>query len=89
MMLQIIDLATVIPIDGLADTSIHWQLSQMVHASGFEQALIFAQNASDIQSIDIMADVQDAWKNFIESGQVWALGIGLVLGWILHSFLGS
>lgn len=89
MMLQIIDLATVIPIDGLADTSIPWQLSQMVHGSGFEQALILAQNASDIQSIDIMADVQDAWKNFIESGQVWALGIGLVLGWILHSFLGS
>lgn len=29
---------------------------------------------------------QDAFNNFIESGQVWALGIGLILGYIIRSF---
>lgn len=28
----------------------------------------------------------NAWDNFIESGQVWALGIGLILGYIFRSF---
>ena len=32
------------------------------------------------------ANVQDALNNFIESGQVWALGIGFILGYIVRSF---
>ena len=88
-MLQIMELATVAPSDWLVDTSIHWQISHLFHSSVFEHGTVLAQNASAIQSVDIMADFQKAWTNFIKSGQVWALGIGLVLGWILHSFIGS
>ena len=29
-------------------------------------------------------DVSNAWNNFIESGQVWALGIGFILGYIVR-----
>ena len=54
-----------------------------------ETMWIFAQNYSEIQSIDIIADFQKAFKNFIESGQVWVMGIGSVLGWIFRNFLGS
>ena len=31
------------------------------------------------------SDVGNAWDNFIESGQVWALGIGFILGYIVRS----
>ena len=89
MMLQLMELITVTPSDWLGDTAIHWQVSQLVQAAGFDHGTLFAQNAAAIQSVDIMADFQKAWTNFIQSGQVWALGIGLVLGWILHSFIGS
>jgi hypothetical protein len=54
-----------------------------------EGASLLAQSASTLKSIDILADFQNAFKNFIESGQVWALSIGLVIGWVLHSFIGS
>ena len=47
------------------------------------------QNAAELKKVDIIADVQKSFKNFVESGQVWALGIGLVLGWLAHSFVGS
>jgi hypothetical protein len=80
---------TVTPSDWLADSSIQWQVSQILHSSWFENTLVFAQNTSAIKSIDILADFQKAWSNFIKSGQVWALGIGLVLGWVLHGFIGS
>lgn len=30
-------------------------------------------------------DVSSAFNNFIESGQVWALGIGFILGYIVRS----
>jgi hypothetical protein len=56
---------------------------------GIEHTTILAQNYSNIQKIDIIADFQNAFQNFIKSGQVWALGIGLVVGWVLHSFIGS
>lgn len=31
------------------------------------------------------ADLQGAWDNFIQSGQVWALLIGFVVGYIFRS----
>jgi hypothetical protein len=36
---------------------------------------------------DLGADVQKAWNNFIETGQVWALLVGLVIGWMVKSIL--
>ena len=38
------------------------------------------------KDVDVIAQMQDAFHNFIESGQVWALLIGLVLGYIFRSF---
>ncbi len=40
--------------------------------------------AQNIQ-VDIMADMQKGFRNFIESGQVWALLIGMVLGYMFRS----
>jgi hypothetical protein len=42
--------------------------------------------AQDFSQFDIIADFQEAWTNFVESGQVWALLIGLFLGYIFKSF---
>lgn len=32
--------------------------------------------------VDILADIQNWWNNFIRSGQIWALFIGFVLGYL-------
>ncbi|NEQ37136.1 MAG: hypothetical protein F6K40_13020 [Okeania sp. SIO3I5] len=42
---------------------------------------IFAQQLD----VDLWADVQEAWSNFIECGQVWALLVGLIIGWMVKS----
>ena len=34
---------------------------------------------------DILGDISDAWTNFIDSGQVWALIIGIVLGYMIRN----
>ncbi|MGK7954768.1 MAG: hypothetical protein AB4063_05840 [Crocosphaera sp.] len=44
---------------------------------------LFAQKIEDPQIIETM---QKSWRNFIESGQVWALGIGFVIGYIFRTF---
>ncbi len=69
----------------------HFLLASIQHIGhqAIEGTAYLAQNYSEIQKIDIIADFQKAFTNFIESGQVWALGIGLVLGWVLHGFIGS
>ncbi len=36
---------------------------------------------------DLGAEVQKAWNHFIECGQVWALLVGLVIGWMVKSIL--
>ena len=33
---------------------------------------------------DVLGDIHDGFSNFIESGQVWALLIGLVLGYMIR-----
>lgn len=35
--------------------------------------------------LDVIAQMQDAFNNFIDSGQGWALLIGLVLGYLFRS----
>ncbi|MEN9207931.1 MAG: hypothetical protein Q6L50_10075 [Gloeomargarita sp. GMQP_bins_120] len=44
--------------------------------------LVLAQQSSP----DILADLNNAWNNFIESGQWVALLVGLVLGYLLRMF---
>ncbi len=38
-----------------------------------------------IEDPDIMGQMEDAWYNFVDSGQAWALLIGVVIG---YSFKG-
>ena len=43
----------------------------------------FAQAVRDPKVLDQM---QASFKHFVDSGQVWALGIGVVLGYMFRSF---
>lgn len=42
--------------------------------------------AQMVKDPDILGQISDAWKNFIESGQVWALLIGVFFGYTFASF---
>lgn len=39
---------------------------------------------AQFDDVDILRDMVNLWNNFIESGQVWALIIGLVIGYFLR-----
>ena len=43
--------------------------------------------AQVIEDPDILGQIQDAWFNFIDSGQVWALLIGMFLGYTFKGFI--
>lgn len=45
--------------------------------------VFFAQRIEDPK---IFEQMQDNFNHFIESGQVWALGVGLVLGYLFRAF---
>ena len=44
--------------------------------------------AQMIEDPDILGQIQDAWYNFIDSGQVWALLIGTFFGYTFKGFTG-
>ena len=44
--------------------------------------------AQRIEDPDILGQLQDAWDNFIISGQVWALLIGMFFGYTFKGFTG-
>jgi hypothetical protein len=52
----------------------------------FHQAIVLAQQVSDP---DIMGNIKNAWDNFVETGQIWALIIGMVLGYLFRGFRGG
>ena len=41
--------------------------------------------AQTIEDPDILGQMQDAWNNFITTGQVWALLIGMFFGYLFKS----
>jgi len=44
--------------------------------------VVFAQQSSP----DILADMSNAWNNFVSSGQLVAMFIGIVLGYLIRMF---
>jgi hypothetical protein len=45
--------------------------------------LFFAQDVSNTP--DILANLQNAWSNFVKTGQIWALLIGMFFGYLFRS----
>lgn len=39
---------------------------------------------AQFDDVDVLADIVNLWNTFIESGQVWALIIGLIIGYFLR-----
>lgn len=54
--------------------------------SSLHPAIVLAQQVSDP---DIMGRIKNAWDNFVETGQIWALIIGMVLGYLFRGFRGG
>ena len=63
------------------DLAFNFDLSDFSHHS----ITILAQTFDDV---DIMADFEEAWYNFVDTGQCWALAIGVVVGYGFKSMTG-
>jgi hypothetical protein len=54
-----------------------------VHHLFSSDGLVLAQLKTET---DIFAQVGSAWDNFVKTGQIWALLIGIVIGYMFRSF---
>ncbi|MHC5614042.1 MAG: hypothetical protein ACYTXA_24380 [Nostoc sp.] len=63
----------------------------MSHYSDFISQLFwnlpvnFTALAQTITDPDVMGQIQKSWSHFIQTGQVWALLIGLVIGYMIRN----
>jgi hypothetical protein len=57
----------------------------------FERSAIILQSqpSYNLKDVDVIADMQKAFHNFVNSGQAWALLIGLFVGYMFRSFTSS
>lgn len=70
--------------DALQQLQMHSQTSlQQLHLHTQASWNVLAQT---VQDPDVLGQMQKAFNNFIKSGQVWALGIGVVLGYMIKGF---
>ncbi len=86
LLLNMVDIST-LSLSGIDTLFDHHSLSLLGHQFS-DLTTLLAQNMGEIKKIDIIGDVQKTFQHFIKTGQVWALGIGLVIGWLLKGFLG-
>lgn len=42
--------------------------------------------AQDVSNVDALGQMVGAWNHFVKTGQVWALLIGLIIGYVFRSF---
>jgi hypothetical protein len=56
------------------------EIGQLLHLQAFPDAHLM------LLETDVFADFRAWLTNFIDSGQVWALVIGFVIGFLLRSF---
>jgi hypothetical protein len=79
------------------DTLLHpisWEkdavdFSQFITSSPAEVGLLSVPSSSMVLAQqfdqDILGDIAAAWKVFLESGQIWALLIGIVIGYLIRN----
>ncbi|MGK7946519.1 MAG: hypothetical protein AB4058_18820 [Microcystaceae cyanobacterium] len=72
------------PLDGLIHFPWYDTLPTLTDQS-LELGTVLAQSVEDPE---VLQNIQDSWTKFIETGQVWALIIGFVFGYIFRSFTG-
>lgn len=68
-------------------------LSSMVHGCDASITMLLAKIplewiviAQNIPDPDLFGRVQRAWAHFIQTGQIWAMIIGLILGYAIKGF---
>jgi hypothetical protein len=86
LLVNMVDIST-LSLSGVDTLFDHHSISLLGHQFS-DLTTLLAQNMGEIKKIDIIGDFQKSFQNFIKTGQVWALGIGLVIGWLLKGFLG-
>ena len=42
--------------------------------------------AQDVKNVDVLGQIVGAWNHFVKTGQVWALLIGVIVGYVFRSF---
>ncbi|MDP8964945.1 MAG: hypothetical protein M3O33_13390 [Cyanobacteriota bacterium] len=67
----------------LVDSISHWNdaLGGLNSQLSFDW-LVLAQDVSNTP--DILSNISDAWNNFVKTGQIWALLIGIVIGYLFR-----
>ena len=78
---------SILSLSGVDTLFDHHSVSLLGHQFS-DLTTLLAQNLGEMKKIDILGDFQKSFQNFIKTGQVWALGIGLVIGWLLKGFVG-
>jgi hypothetical protein len=86
LLLNMVDIST-LSLSGVDTLFDHQSVSLLGHQFS-DLTTLLAQNMGEMKKIDILGDFQKSFQHFIKTGQVWALGIGLVIGWLLKGFIG-
>ncbi len=45
----------------------------------------FLADISNVKDPDLLGQIQGAWNHFVKTGQIWALFIGVVLGYMFKT----
>jgi hypothetical protein len=66
------------------DSISHWNDTLAVFNSHFQvDWLVLAQG--DVKDPNVIGQMTSAWNNFVKTGQIWALLIGIAIGYIFRS----
>ncbi|MDY6938226.1 MAG: hypothetical protein SWY16_11215 [Cyanobacteriota bacterium] len=63
-------------------TAIDWHAA---HLHFFHHATIGREIIAQAIENNLGDNVQSAWNNFVETGQIWAMGLGILLGYWFRS----
>ncbi len=74
---------SVLPHTAIASSNLHFDVSN-IHAH-INHAHINMDLLAQQFNQDVMGDIGKGWKRFVDSGQIWALGIGVVVGYLFRS----
>jgi hypothetical protein len=53
--------------------------------SNLHEHIIYLADYTNVKDPDVLGQMQAAWNNFVKTGQVWAMLIGIIVGYMFKS----
>lgn len=63
----------------------YWNDQLFPFLDNLHEHITFMANYTNVRDANVIGQMQNAWNTFVKTGQIWAMIIGIIIGYMFKS----